>query len=111
MGKNPSLLSKCKLTLALPWADLVAEPAQIKSTPDLERKFLKLCSPKTHLTASTTFDLPEPFGPTIALTAVGNSKSVLWAKDLKPEISNFISRRDAYPLLRRFLKQTFGIAP
>ena len=29
------------------------------------RSILWLCSPSTHETASTTFDLPHPFGPTM----------------------------------------------
>ena len=42
------------------------------------------CSPKTHLTASTTLLLPEPFGPTIPFILLVNSKSILSAKDLNP---------------------------
>ena len=34
------------------------------SVISLPRSDLALCEPSTHLMASTTFDLPEPFGPT-----------------------------------------------
>ena len=35
------------------------------------RSDLALCEPSTHLMASTTFDLPEPFGPTTIETPRG----------------------------------------
>jgi hypothetical protein len=41
-------------------------------------------SPKTHLTASTTLDLPLPLGPTIPLIFLVSSKFILSANDLKP---------------------------
>ena len=39
------------------------------------------CSPKTHLIASTTLLLPEPFGPTTQLIPSVNSRFILSAKD------------------------------
>src|SRR5438128_8760379 len=42
------------------------------------------CAPSTHATASTRFDLPEPFGPTTTITPGSNSSTVLSAKDLNP---------------------------
>src|SRR5262245_8843790 len=48
------------------------------------RRLLALCSPRTHLMASTTLDLPEPFGPTTTVMPAGNSNRVLSAKLLKP---------------------------
>src|SRR5690606_11447038 len=33
-----------------------------------ERSIRVLCSPNTHRIASTTFDLPHPLGPTMAVT-------------------------------------------
>ncbi len=48
------------------------------------RNCLASRSPSTQRKASITLDLPEPFGPTIAVTLSGNSKIVLPAKDLKP---------------------------
>src|SRR6266571_821547 len=40
--------------------------------------------PRTHLTESTMFVLPEPFGPTMAVTPPSNWISVCRAKVLKP---------------------------
>src|SRR6185503_11451995 len=50
------------------------------------------CSPRTQRTASETFDLPQPFGPTIAVTPGSKARPVLSAKDLKPWSSSFVSR-------------------
>src|SRR5919112_1325737 len=48
------------------------------------RRLLAPCSPSTQAIASTTLDLPEPFGPTTAVIP-GSSRSVVGdAKDLKP---------------------------
>ena len=38
----------------------------------------------THKIASEMFDLPEPFGPTIAVIFFSKLKRVLSGKDLKP---------------------------
>ena len=41
--------------------------------------------------ASVMFDFPHPFGPTTAVRPfVGKLISVLWAKDLNPNIFNFV---------------------
>src|SRR3954453_5486936 len=42
------------------------------------------CSPIAHSTASVTFDLPEPLGPTTTDTPGPNSSFVRSGKDLKP---------------------------
>src|SRR5262245_20057607 len=55
------------------------------------RRLLADCSPSTQRTASTTFDLPLPLGPTTAVTPGGNSKTVLSAKLLKPTNSRRLS--------------------
>src|SRR5690242_11563377 len=48
------------------------------------RSALAPCSPRTQAMASTTLDLPEPFGPTTQVMP-GSSRSVVAeAKDLKP---------------------------
>ena len=41
-------------------------------------------APSTQVTASTTFDLPLPFGPTTTVIPGSNSNTVGSAKDLKP---------------------------
>ena len=46
------------------------------------------CSPKTQRIASTTFDLPEPFGPTMPITSSLKCNIVSLAKLLKPFISS-----------------------
>src|SRR5450759_5420557 len=51
----------------------------------LPRRSLAVPAPRTHLTASTMFVLPEPFGPTIAVTPPSNRISVGRAKVLKPQ--------------------------
>src|SRR4051794_25497442 len=43
-----------------------------------------LCSPSAQSTASVTFDLPLPFGPTITLMPGPNSSRVRSGNDLKP---------------------------
>ena len=55
------------------------------------RSDLALCEPRTHFTASTTLDLPDPFGPTTIDTPRGNSNRVRSAKLLKPESSRALS--------------------
>src|SRR5438067_2015221 len=56
--------------------------------------------PSTHLTASTMFVLPEPFGPTMAVTPPSNWISVCRAKVLKPsncrDLRNKTSAQVAY---------------
>ena len=42
------------------------------------------CSPSTHAIASTTLDLPDPFGPTTQVMPGSKRNVVDEAKDLKP---------------------------
>src|SRR5690606_8327912 len=42
------------------------------------------CSPMTHASASTTLDLPDPFGPTTHVTPGSKLSVVADANDLKP---------------------------
>lgn len=42
------------------------------------------CSPRTQRKASTIFDLPHPFGPTIDVIPLSKETFVLWAKLLNP---------------------------
>ena len=51
------------------------------------RRCLADCSPMTHRIASTTFDFPHPFGPTIEVIGSGKLMDVLSTNDLKPQIS------------------------
>ena len=61
-----------------------SEPLKMTSAISEPRKALADCSPKTQRIASKMLDFPQPLGPTIAVTPVGNSKRVFSAKDLKP---------------------------
>src|SRR4029077_6975891 len=63
-------------------------PLKITSAISPPRSDLADCSPKTHLIASSRLDLPQPFGPTIAVTPSWKLKNVLSAKDLKPNNSS-----------------------
>ena len=49
-----------------------------------DRTALGACAPRTHAMASTTFDLPEPLGPTTTVTPGSRSIDAASAKDLKP---------------------------
>src|SRR4026207_2524621 len=49
------------------------------------------CSPRTHRTASETLDLPQPLGPTIAVTPSSKVRVTPSAKDLNPESSSLVS--------------------
>jgi len=60
------------------------EPWKITSSILAPRSARARCSPSTHRTASETFDLPHPFGPTIAVTPGSNRSSVSSANDLNP---------------------------
>src|SRR3989344_5163875 len=78
-------LSKISFTSARPSRAEDSEPLKIRSSPFLPLKDFIDCSPRTQRRASATLDLPEPFGPTIAVTGVGNSKTVDLPNDLNPE--------------------------
>src|SRR6476469_6266961 len=59
-------------------------PAKITSSILQPRRVLAPCSPITQDSASTTLDLPEPLGPTTAVTPGSNSNVVADANDLNP---------------------------
>src|ERR1035437_6220454 len=48
------------------------------------RRLLAPCSPMTQARASATFDLPEPFGPTMQVMPGSSRSGVAEANDLKP---------------------------
>src|SRR3989344_3244034 len=81
------LLSKNISTLSLLTALLNFEPLNNKSLVPLPRKDFMDCSPSTNRIASTTFDLPDPFGPTIAVIGASTDIEDFLPKDLKPFIS------------------------
>ena len=59
-------------------------PLKITSSIRSPRRLLALCSPSTHVMASTTLLLPQPFGPTMAVTPSSNPSSARSGKLLKP---------------------------
>src|SRR5690348_2283054 len=49
------------------------------------------CSPSTQRTASDTLDLPQPLGPTMAVTPCSKVRVTVSANDLKPDSSSRVS--------------------
>src|SRR5437870_2303585 len=79
------------VTSAMPRDRRAVEPLKMTSAISPPRRLLALCSPRIQRTASTMLDLPEPLGPTMAVTPSPNSKVVLSAKLLKPTRSRRLS--------------------
>src|SRR6266699_521373 len=75
-------------TSAKPTGLRVSAPLKITSAISSPRSDLADCSPSTQRTASSRLDLPQPFGPTIAVTPWWKLKIVLSANDLKPKSSS-----------------------
>ena len=70
----PALLSMVRLTSARPSAGRCELPAKMTSSIFADRSVRGPWAPSTHATASTTFDLPLPFGPTTTVTPGSNSE-------------------------------------
>ena len=88
VGNKLRVFSNVSDTSAIPDAVRVREPLKMRSSRLSERKALILCSPITQRMASTMFDLPQPFGPTMPVIGLSNMIWVLSANDLNPFISN-----------------------
>ena len=84
IGSAPSELSIVSETSARPSGALPLVPAKMTSSIFPPRKDLAPCSPITQVRASTTFDLPEPLGPTTQVMPGSRRSVVAEAKDLKP---------------------------
>src|SRR6266480_4328148 len=84
MGRAPSVLSTVSVTSARPRGARPDVPAKITSSILPPRSALAPCSPSTQAIASTTLDLPEPFGPTTQVMPGSSFNVVAEAKDLKP---------------------------
>ena len=92
------MLSNLIVTSAKFLAGRSFDPEKITSSIPSPRICLAEFSPITHFIASTMFDLPQPFGPTIPVRPLLRSISVGSKKDLNPEILidlNFI----CFPIL------------
>src|SRR5215475_2387128 len=84
IGRALSVLSMVSVTSARPSGGRPAVPAKITSSILPPRNALAPCSPSTQAMASTTFDLPDPFGPTTQVIPGSSLSVVADAKDLKP---------------------------
>src|SRR5215831_17029140 len=84
MGSAPSVLSMVRVTSARPSGGREEVPAKTTSSIRPPRRGLTPCSPMTQEKASTTFDLPDPFGPTTQVMPGSNRNVVAEAKDLNP---------------------------
>src|SRR3954469_19953742 len=73
-----------RTTSARPSAGRPAVPAKMTSSILPPRSVFAPCSPITHARASTTLDLPEPFGPTTQVIPGSSCSVVADANDLKP---------------------------
>src|SRR5215472_3866733 len=73
-------------TSARPSAGRPDVPAKTTSSILPPRSGLTPCSPMTHENASTTLDLPDPFGPTMHVMPGSNLSVVADANDLKPRM-------------------------
>src|SRR5687767_4714256 len=91
MGRSPAELSRKSETSVRLTGRRVAAPWKITSSILPPRSSRADCSPSTQRTASETFDLPQPLGPTMAVTPSSNSRVTVSANDLKPESSSLVS--------------------
>src|SRR5690625_322394 len=98
MGNAPSVLSIVRTTSARPSAGRPAVPAKMTSSILPPRRLLAPCSPITQASASTTLDLPDPFGPTTHVMPGSKRRVVDDAKDLKPRTVRLLRCTDD-PLL------------
>ncbi len=76
-GAFPSSFTKVRVTSAIPRGPAASEPAKMTSSSALLRRYEGACSPRTQRMASTMFDFPHPFGPTIAVIPAEKSNVVL----------------------------------
>src|SRR6201999_1778374 len=88
----PSELSNTSSTEALPTGLRAAEPLKTTSAMFSPRRCLAESSPMTQRTASITFDLPQPFGPTTPVRLLGKLTWVGSTKDLKPASLILVNR-------------------
>src|SRR5712671_1512478 len=96
--------SMVMVTSASPSGGRLVVPLKMQSAMRSARSDLWLCSPRTHEMASTTLDLPQPFGPTMQVVPDPlNVTTVRSQNDLKPTISTFRSFSKMSPFGRQLL--------
>src|SRR5580704_251276 len=83
-GASRAALSMVSETSAMLRAGRSAEPAKITSSISPPRSRRADASPITQRSASTRFDLPQPFGPTIPVSPGSIANSVGSTNDLNP---------------------------
>src|ERR1700753_2288058 len=79
-------------------------PAKMTSSILPPRRALAPCSPRTQAMASTTLDLPEPFGPTTQVMPGSSRNVVAEAKDLNPFTVRLLRCTDLRGLAVRVLR-------
>ena len=98
--RSPSTSPRISETSTIPCGFRDSVPLKITSSIRSLRKVFVLCSPSTQLMASTTFDFPQPFGPTMQVVPVPlNVTTVRSQNDLKPTISTLRSLSKVSPLV------------
>src|SRR5262249_22765677 len=85
---TPGSVASQRVASAIPRGFRASEPLKMTSSMVAPRRLLALCSPSTQVMASERLLLPQPLGPTIAVTPPANSTATGSTKDLKPEISS-----------------------
>src|SRR5262245_52893647 len=83
-------------------AGRAALPAKITSSISEPRSEVGRVSPITQRSASNRFDLPQPFGPTIAVSPCSMWNSVGSTKDLNPESLSRVNFTGRAPPQRRW---------
>src|SRR5208282_1394535 len=83
----------------------------IRSSMLLPRRRVGACSPSTHRIASTTFDLPQPLGPTTAVIPGAKLIVVESRKDLKPSNSRLLRRMLPSPPPHHHLPEAYPKLP
>src|SRR5271157_5787169 len=84
-------------TSAIPMALRSRVPTKMTSCMLTPRSVRADCSPNTHEMASEMFDLPQPFGPTMAaMPSPWKRRSVRSQNDLNPRICSFFSLSNVY---------------
>ena len=71
-GKEGSVLS-VRVASAIPRGFRESEPLKMTSSMESPRRLLALCSPSTQVMASDRLHLPQPLGPTMAVTPPAKS--------------------------------------
>src|SRR5271157_2424713 len=101
VSPNTSGSTRVSVTSAMPVGLRSRVPAKMTSCMLTPRRERADCSPSTHEMASEMFDLPQPFGPTMAATpSPWNFSSVRSQNDLNPRICSFFSLSNLHSFSR-----------